>query len=171
MCISFVYLHGRRVLIASNRDEVFARKTIPLSKWKLAREGEKEREMREMKEDVNVNVISGRDSERGGLWLGVSERGRWAVLTNFRDTGMKRGTLSRGEIVKAWLGGEEESAQGRESRSVRETATASSQLTQPLPACVITPSVAFAKRLEAEVAEGKHSPFSVAFGEVEGEVP
>ena len=106
MCISFVYLHGRRVLIASNRDEVFARKTIPLSKWKL--------------EDKNLNVISGRDSERGGLWLGVSERGRWAVLTNFRDTGMKRGTLSRGEIVKAWLGEEDESAQGRESRSVRE---------------------------------------------------
>ena len=126
MCISFLYLQGRRVLIASNRDEVFSRVTIPLCKW--SHEGK-------------IQILSGKDGVAGGLWLGVSDRGRWAVLTNFRDLAMSKGELSRGAIVKAWL--------TEENRSAAE----------------------FLQRLEGEVEAGKHSPFSVAFGQVRGSVP
>ena len=84
-------------MIASNRDELFKRETLPLARFAL---GEA------------IGVLAGRDVVGGGLWLGVSERGRWAVLTNFRDTSMPRGELSRGEIVKAWLSEGEGSTAG-----------------------------------------------------------
>lgn len=53
------------LLLISNRDEFYARPTLPLH----ACDG----------------IIAGRDKQAGGTWMGVNLSGRWAVLTNFRD--------------------------------------------------------------------------------------
>jgi len=51
-------------------------------------------------------VIAGRDLEAGGTWLGVSEAGRFALVTNLRVPGYpKAGMASRGSLVTDWLRG------------------------------------------------------------------
>jgi uncharacterized protein with NRDE domain len=76
-----------RLLLAANRDELHARASAPLARW----------------HDV-PHVIAGRDLLSGGSWLGVSERGRLAVLTNIRDPdGPDPAKRSRGALVADWL--------------------------------------------------------------------
>lgn len=53
------------LIVLSNRDEFFDRPTDALSCWQK-------------------DVISGRDTLRGGTWFGVSKTGKFAALTNFR---------------------------------------------------------------------------------------
>jgi uncharacterized protein with NRDE domain len=76
-----------RMLVAGNRDEYHARASAPMAVW----------------DDV-PGVIGGRDLVSGGSWMGVSDSGRFAVVTNIRDTGgpdpAKR---SRGALVSDWL--------------------------------------------------------------------
>ena len=90
MCVVALALdcHPRwRLVLAANRDEFHARETAPLARWNDA-----------------PQVIAGRDLQAGGSWLGVSNDGRLAVLTNIRT-----GTLpdpakaSRGALVADWL--------------------------------------------------------------------
>jgi uncharacterized protein with NRDE domain len=76
-----------RLLLAANRDEFHSRDAAPLAHW----------------DDV-PHVIAGRDLVAGGSWLGVSEAGRLAVLTNIRDAdGPDPKKLSRGALVADWL--------------------------------------------------------------------
>jgi len=82
-----------RWLLASNRDEVFDRPTLPLHRWPLAN---------------GVAVVAGRDQQDGGTWLGVSEGGRVALLTNVRSPASSTGKRSRGTLPLAWLQGEAE---------------------------------------------------------------
>ena len=72
------------LVLAGNRDELHARPAAPLARWQDAPE-----------------VLGGRDLEGGGTWLGVSEAGRLAVVTNLRGFGPpapeapSRGLLAR----------------------------------------------------------------------------
>jgi uncharacterized protein with NRDE domain len=43
----------------------------------------------------------------GGTWLCVTKNGRFAALTNFRDPNQPKGKLSRGNLVKDFLLGED----------------------------------------------------------------
>lgn len=76
------------LIIAANRDEYFSRPAEPLARW-----------------SGSPTVIAGRDLTGGGTWLGLSQEGRFAALTNCRtDTvSAKPGSLSRGTIVKDFL--------------------------------------------------------------------
>lgn len=73
-------------VLASNRDEFFARPTAPLSWWQPSADA--------------PAILSGRDLEAGGSWLGVTRRGRLALVTNVREPGrFTAEALSRGALV------------------------------------------------------------------------
>lgn len=79
------------LIVAGNRDELHDRPTAPLARWKEA-----------------DHLIAGRDLQSGGTWLGVSERGRFAVVTNLRGFGAPEPQrASRGALVTALLEGEQ----------------------------------------------------------------
>lgn len=77
------------VRLASNRDEQLDRPTAALHQWRL---------------NNGVQVLAGRDLREGGTWLGLSEHGRVAMLTNVRSAQAPAGDRSRGELVAGWLG-------------------------------------------------------------------
>lgn len=94
MCVVATALdaHPRwRIVLAGNRDEFHARPSAPLARW----DGE------------DSHIIGGRDLQSGGTWLGVSEAGRLAVVTNIR-TGQSPdpAKLSRGALISGFLRGE-----------------------------------------------------------------
>lgn len=75
-----------RLVVAGNRDEFHARAAAPLARWGDA-----------------PHVLGGRDLVSGGGWIGVSEQGRFAVVTNV--AGYPRGdeAPSRGALVADYL--------------------------------------------------------------------
>jgi uncharacterized protein with NRDE domain len=78
------------LVLAGNRDELHARPAAALARW-----------------DDAPAVLGGRDLEGGGTWLGVSEAGRLAVVTNLRGFGPPRPeTPSRGRLARDILTGE-----------------------------------------------------------------
>ncbi len=83
------------LVIASNRDEFFARPTAPLALWTGPR---------------GHTIASGRDLQDGGTWLGVSTNGRVAMLTNVRQPQPTSHPRSRGILVSRWLDGDEDFA-------------------------------------------------------------
>jgi uncharacterized protein with NRDE domain len=74
------------LVVAANRDEFYARPTAPLGCWPDAPE-----------------IMGGLDLEAGGTWLGISESGRFAAVTNVRELGMAKGAQSRGVLTKGFL--------------------------------------------------------------------
>lgn len=91
MClIVFVWRpgHAQPLIVAANRDEFYARPTLPLAQWPDA-----------------PHVYAGRDQEAGGTWLGVNADGRFAALTNIRDPHQPPARKSRGELVARFLSG------------------------------------------------------------------
>lgn len=76
------------LVVAANRDEFYARPTALAARWADAPE-----------------VIGGRDLEAGGTWLGITERGRFAAVTNVREPGLPPGRLSRGKLTHDFLTG------------------------------------------------------------------
>jgi uncharacterized protein with NRDE domain len=81
--------HAQPLIVAANRDEFYARPSLPLAQWPEA-----------------SHVYAGRDLEAGGTWLGVGANGRFAALTNIRDPHRPPGRKSRGELVSRFLNGE-----------------------------------------------------------------
>ena len=80
-----------RLAMAGNRDELHARPAEPLARW-----------------DGPDDLFAGKDLQSGGTWLGVSEQGRFAVITNLRGFGLPQaGKPSRGLLVQYLLSGEE----------------------------------------------------------------
>ena len=77
------------LVVAANRDEFYARPTAAAARWADA-----------------PQVIAGRDLEAGGTWLGITDRSRFAAVTNVREPGMPPGRKSRGELTRAFLCGE-----------------------------------------------------------------
>jgi len=90
MClVLFAYdAHPRyRLVLAANRDELYARPTAPAAFW-----------------DDAPELLAGRDLREGGTWLGVTRGGRFAAVTNFRDPAAQRpGAPSRGALVAGYL--------------------------------------------------------------------
>lgn len=90
MClILFAYraVPGVPLIVAANRDEHFNRPALPAARW-----------------NDHPDIWAGRDVSGGGTWLGVSRRGRFAALTNFRDPETHRADApTRGGLVKNFL--------------------------------------------------------------------
>jgi uncharacterized protein with NRDE domain len=79
-----------RLIFAGNRDEFHDRPAAAIAWW-----------------DDYPQILGGRDLQAGGTWLALSRRGRFGVVTNFRD--MQRplpGAPSRGLLIVNYLAGE-----------------------------------------------------------------
>lgn len=75
------------LVLAANRDEFHARPTEE-ARWWAARPG----------------ILGGRDLQAGGTWLAVSQNGRLATVTNYRDAKPPEpGHRSRGHLVTGFL--------------------------------------------------------------------
>ncbi|WP_223488224.1 NRDE family protein [Pseudomonas sp. A-RE-19] len=81
--------HAQPLIVAANRDEFYARPSLPLAQWPHA-----------------PQVYAGRDLEAGGTWLGVGANRRFAALTNIRDPLQPPARKSRGELVAHFLSGD-----------------------------------------------------------------
>ena len=74
-------------VLAANRDEFHDRATAAADWW-----------------PAEAGILAGRDLHAGGTWLGVTRRGHFAALTNFRDGGARRSDApSRGTLVSELL--------------------------------------------------------------------
>lgn len=74
------------LVVAANRDEFYARPSSPIAHWPDA-----------------PQVIGGLDLEVGGTWLGITESGRFAAVTNVREPAMAKGERSRGALTRDFL--------------------------------------------------------------------
>jgi uncharacterized protein with NRDE domain len=96
MCLVALAIDQHRrfpLVIAANRDEFFARPAARLAWWS--------------QEPGLPEVLSGRDLESGGTWLGLTAAGRLALLTNVRNPADNDPNApSRGAIVPLWLRGD-----------------------------------------------------------------
>jgi len=86
-------MHPRYPLVfAANRDEFYERPSEPVSFWPDA-----------------PDVLAGRDLKDGGMWMGITRKGRIAAVTNYRDpTSIKTDAPSRGWLVRDFLFGQDE---------------------------------------------------------------
>ena len=81
------------LVVATNRDEFFQRATARLAWWSPGTDA--------------PDILSGRDLEAGGTWLGLTAAGRLALLTNVRrPSAHDPHAPSRGAIVPLWLRGD-----------------------------------------------------------------
>lgn len=78
------------LIVAANRDEFYARPSAPAGRWPEA-----------------PHVLGGRDLEAGGTWLGITDAGRFAAVTNVREPGAAPGRISRGLLTRNFLLGEQ----------------------------------------------------------------
>lgn len=94
MCVAALAFdaHPKWKLVAiGNRDEFHERPSAPLAEW-----------------DDGSGIVAGRDLQSGGTWLGASEAGQFALVTNLRGFGAPDpAKLSRGELVTDLLVGKE----------------------------------------------------------------
>src|SRR5690606_11146339 len=75
------------LVVAANRDEYLDRPTEPARFW-----------------EDHPDVLAGRDRVKGGTWMGITRRGRFAALTNFRDPfASVKNKKSRGLLVRDYL--------------------------------------------------------------------
>ncbi|SNS63602.1 Uncharacterized conserved protein, contains NRDE domain [Sphingomonas laterariae] len=92
MCVlAFAWqAHPRwRLIAAGNRDELHARPAAALHHW-----------------PAPSPLIAGQDLASGGTWMGVSDQGRFAVVTNLRGYGgPEPDRASRGALVCDMLAG------------------------------------------------------------------
>jgi uncharacterized protein with NRDE domain len=89
MCVIYLAFgqHPEHPLILlANRDEFYDRPTQAARFW-----------------HDHPHIYGGRDLVGGGTWLGVTKRGRFAAVTNYRDPWAPIGTLSRGNLVAEFL--------------------------------------------------------------------
>jgi uncharacterized protein with NRDE domain len=95
MCLILI-AHGAHsgfpLVIAANRDEYYQRPTARAGFWQ-----------------DHPHILAGRDLECMGTWLGVTRRGRFAALTNFRDPReRKTDAPSRGHLVSDFLASDQD---------------------------------------------------------------
>jgi Uncharacterized conserved protein len=76
-----------RLILASNRDEYYNRPTEKAHFWASF-----------------PNVLAGRDMEKCGTWMGITKTGRFAAVTNYRDSSAQLlNADSRGTLVSNFL--------------------------------------------------------------------
>ena len=94
MClIVFAYnVHpSYRLILAANRDEFYERPSAPADFW-----------------EDQPQVLAGRDLKEGGTWLGVTKKGKFAAITNYRDpSSWKNDAPSRGRLVSRYISGKQ----------------------------------------------------------------
>lgn len=75
------------VVIIANRDEFLNRPAMEMAWWE------------------NSNILAGKDLLGGGTWLGLTDTGRFAMLTNVRNPELQAGpnAPSRGQLVTDYL--------------------------------------------------------------------
>lgn len=79
------------LVVAANRDELYARPTAPAAFWNDA-----------------PHLLAGRDLRGGGTWMGITRDGRFAALTNVRELPLPGPDApSRGHLVSGFLRGGE----------------------------------------------------------------
>jgi uncharacterized protein with NRDE domain len=91
------------LVVAANRDEFHQRPAAEAEFW-----------------EDDPRILAGRDLQAGGTWLGVTRSGRFAAVTNYRETLVPGNAqeLSRGHLVTEFLGsGEEPLAYAQELHS------------------------------------------------------
>lgn len=96
MCLILVAWRMREdypLVVAANRDEYYARPTAVAAAWPEC-----------------PGVFGGRDLEAGGTWLGATDSGRFAAVTNVREPGGPPGRRSRGHLAADFLVGNDSPA-------------------------------------------------------------
>ncbi|MEB3768218.1 NRDE family protein [Acinetobacter sp. MD2] len=92
MCIVAIVwqvIENMPLCLISNRDEFYQRPSQALHVW------------------PNSEIIAGQDVQAGGTWLGLTQSGRWAVITNHRDGhDTRQFEASRGQIITKFLNSE-----------------------------------------------------------------
>ena len=74
------------LILAANRDEYYERPTKNMHWWE------------------SEAILAGKDLQAGGTWLAVSNDGRFAVLTNFKELANGKESLkSRGELISNYI--------------------------------------------------------------------
>ena len=77
------------LIIAANRDEFYHRPAMPAQFWQ-----------------EDPDLLAGKDIQAGGTWLGVSRRGRLAMITNYREIQQfDPKAPTRGKLVSDFLAG------------------------------------------------------------------
>jgi len=97
MCVIFIAWQMRAdqpLILIANRDEFYDRPTAAATRWY-----------------DSPTITAGRDLVRGGTWLGITDSGRFAAVTNYRDPSAPTGRRSRGDLVRDFLGGSMSSAE------------------------------------------------------------
>ena len=85
------------LVLAANRDEFHARPSRQAHYWEQA---------------SLPRILAGRDQVAGGTWLGITENGRFAAVTNIRDPGqLTDKPRSRGELPSHFLAGTESASE------------------------------------------------------------
>jgi len=96
MCLIFLSLHQHpnyKLIVAANRDEFYARKTVAAEFW-----------------NDHPQIVGGKDLEARkpdgtcGTWMAMNKNGRIAMVTNYRDLkNLKSQAPSRGHLVTDFL--------------------------------------------------------------------
>ena len=90
MCLIFLSFRQHPtydLVIAANRDEFYQRKTAPAAFWQ-----------------DHPHILGGRDLEAGGTWMGLTTKGHFSMLTNYRDPfHINPSAPSRGHLVSKYL--------------------------------------------------------------------
>ena len=76
-----------KLVVVANRDEFYKRNTQTAHWW-----------------EDHPEVLGGRDLQAGGTWMGITQTGKFAALTNYREPGnLNPHAPSRGDLVKNYL--------------------------------------------------------------------
>ncbi|MFT6435978.1 MAG: hypothetical protein ACJAVI_004034 [Candidatus Azotimanducaceae bacterium] len=79
------------LVVAANRDEMHSRPTATANYW-----------------DSHPDLLAGRDLQAGGTWLGITNSGRFAAVTNFAETPPDPiPPRSRGDLTSKFLKGKQ----------------------------------------------------------------
>ncbi|UZE95540.1 NRDE family protein [Alkalimarinus alittae] len=79
-----------QLIVAANRDEFYNRPSQTAHRWK-----------------DNHHIIAGRDLQQQGTWLGITQSGRFAAVTNYRATDNRQYPYSRGALTSSFLKSEQ----------------------------------------------------------------
>ena len=90
MCLIFLSVNNHpfyKLVVASNRDEFYNRKTAPAHFWQ-----------------DHPALIGGRDLEASGTWMAMTTQGKISLVTNYRDPQhIDPHAPSRGQLVVDYL--------------------------------------------------------------------